>query len=172
MVELLRAYDDHLLLLALQVLDALAMQPLNHRSALDVSRHSTTLHKNTVYFQPLFEIVESSCYPSNSGVMAVGNFLSPTFRTPEELRSIRIDSNSRLKYCKVGSTAAAEEVCSRIALTVTVLQLHHLPTRRRTRWRRRPTTTSRSRTSYWKTGASKTSFARAARPSASRPSIP
>lgn len=110
MVELLRAYDDDLLLLALQVLDALSMQPLNHRCDLDVSRHSTALHKNPVYLQPLFELVESSCFPSNSGVMAVGNSLAPTFQTPEELRAIRIDSNSRLKFCKVGSTAAAEEV--------------------------------------------------------------
>lgn len=100
--------------LALSVLETLSIPPLNHRCDLDVSRHSTSLHKNTAYFQPLFEIVECSCCPASCGSMIVKKFLSNEFEPTSEIRGIKIDSNSRLKYCKLGSLAAFEEVSSLI----------------------------------------------------------
>jgi len=107
---LLRAFDDELAFLALSALETLSIPPLNHRCDLDVTRHSTSLHKNTTYFQPLFEIVECSCCPLSCGSMSVKNFLSNDFVPSAEVRGIKIDSNSRLKYCKLGSAAAFEEV--------------------------------------------------------------
>jgi hypothetical protein len=96
-VELLCAYEDELVVLAMDALVALALPPLSHRCNLDMSRHTTVLHKNAAHFDPLFEIIEASLF---SCAVPVPEFLSTNFAPTPEMKTAKVDFRTRSKYLK------------------------------------------------------------------------
>jgi len=77
LIELLSAYNGHLMILALDCLLSLTYSPQQHRCNVDnLRRHTTAVHRNVAYFDPLLDIVDGSytvtCVP-------IQVFLSETF---------------------------------------------------------------------------------------------
>lgn len=55
------------------------------------------MHRNTTYFDPLFEIIESSYFVTD---IPIHQFLSANFEPTAATRRVKVDLNTRSKYCK------------------------------------------------------------------------
>jgi hypothetical protein len=65
-MTLLRCYDDHTALLALECIKSLAIPPFAHRT-LNFNHHVTALHKTSSHCAPLFQVAEAANWsPSSS----------------------------------------------------------------------------------------------------------
>lgn len=75
--------------LAIECLLSLALPPFRHRSNLETHRHTTSIHKNVSYLEPLFDIVDSFYAVSN---IHIQSFLSNSFQATSELNHISLNS--------------------------------------------------------------------------------
>ena len=92
---MIRSYDDDLHLLALSALESLALRPLNNRCNLDINNHTTVIHKTIAYFNPLFELVETTHLAST---ISIAQLLSTDFVLDDDVFHVKVDLTSRSKY--------------------------------------------------------------------------
>lgn len=101
---MLGAYNDEIVLGALNCLRELAIPAPSHRCEHYLDRHITSLNKNPAYFAPIFEIIENS-YLYSVKHLSKGDILP----YKEQKDEIRLDSSSRLFMHKIEPDSSTEK---------------------------------------------------------------